>query len=142
MKSHRILAGACLALSLCLLAGLMTLITSTSPKKAYGNVQSGMPVAGVSQLVVTGTNALNLASTAATAGTSSVPCNNLQLQVSGGSALMGVSAGTASCTYPLYANSTSGTAGTMSYQVPCTNTNQLWFYASNGTTTINAVYAQ
>jgi len=145
MNTKKLFAGACVALSLCLLIAVLFGISSVQPQKAYGNVTAGMPVLGVTQLVVTGTNALNLASGAATAGTSSVPCNNLTLQIAGtnNTLLMGASAGTAACTFPLYLNATTGTAaGTVSYSIPATNLNQIWFYTSSGAATVNANYAQ
>ena len=69
MKTRRILAGACIALSLCLLVAALTAITCTHPQTVYGSVQPGTsPVFGNTQLVLsqagTGTTTLNLSGTA------------------------------------------------------------------------------
>ena len=59
---------------------------------------------------------------------------------------MGSSSST--CTVPLYATSTSGTAGSQFIDLPAvSNVNQVWFSLSNSTTgtytaNLNAVYSQ
>jgi hypothetical protein len=130
MKTKKIVAGACIALSLCLLVAALIGINSVQPKPAYGNVASGMPVFGSTQLVATGTNALCLSGTAAT----SIPCNNMLLTASATGALIGSTSATA--TFPLPSGLTTTT-------FPVTNVNQVWVMPpSSGTVTVNACYAQ
>ncbi len=145
MKTKKITSGACIALLLCLLMATLFGITSTSPNAAKGsmpaapivaslatgNVASGMPVFGNSQVVVTGTNALCLSGTAAT----SIPCNNVLIYASTTGCCIGSGAATTSCTFPL-------TTGLQSLPFPITNVNQAYLYASSGTVTVNACYAQ
>ncbi len=139
MKTNRIIAGACIALSLCLAliigANISHQASATSPaalavsQAAVGNVVSGMPVFGNTQLVVSGTNALNLSGT----GSTSIPCNNMLLTASASGCLLGSSS--SNCTFPL-------PSGLTTVPFPVTNVNQVWCSVSSGTTTVNAVYAQ
>ena len=129
MKTKKIAAGACIALSLCLLVACLFGISSTSPRPVYGNVAAGMPVFGNTQLVVSGTNALNLSGT----GSTSIPCNNMLLTASSTGCLIGSSSSTA--TFPL-------PSGLTTTAFPVTNVNQVWCSVSSGTVTVNAVYSQ
>jgi hypothetical protein len=171
VKSKRILAGLGVVMCLVLLVGIVSIITSRdNTAKAYSVPLTGSTL-GITQLTMSGSNALNLASGTTTVGSSGIPCSGLQLQVTGGSALIGAggltltgtyataasvgstfygtSTGTAACTYPLYVNGapSSGTAtsAALSYNLPqVTNTNQVWIYSSGAgsATTVNAVYSQ
>jgi hypothetical protein len=133
VKTKRILAGACIALSLCLFVAALIGITCTQPQKAYGNVTAGYPVFGNTQLVVSGSAAgvLNLSGTAAT----SIPCNNMLLNASTTGCTIGSTTGSA--TFPL-------ASGLQTLPFPVTNVNQVWCQVSGGTgtVTVNAVYAQ
>ena len=129
MNLKKILAGACIALSLCLPVAALIGINSTAPRPVYGNVAAGMPVFGNTQLVVSGTNALNLSGTAST----SIPCNNVLIYASTTGCTIG--SGTGSRTFPL-------TTGLQSLPFPITNVNQVWASVSSGTVTVNACYAQ
>lgn len=129
MKAKRILAGACIALSVCLLVAALIGITCTQPQKVYGNVASGMPVFGNTQLSVSGTNALNLSGT----GSVSIPCNNVLIYASTTGCTVGSTSATA--TFPL-------STGLQSLPFPITNVNQVWCAVTSGTVTVNAAYAQ
>jgi len=110
---------------------------------AVDNVTAGYPVFGNTQIVVSGSgaaNALNLASSAAAAGTSSTPCNNVLIYTSTSApwgpqqALIGTGSG--NCTFPL-------SAGLQTLPFPITNLNQVWIAsAGTGTVTVSAAYAQ
>jgi len=141
MNAKRILAGACIALSLCLLIATLIGITCTRPDNACSSTLPGqLPVFGNTQLVLTqagtGTTTLNLSGTAST----SIPCYGMLLTCSNSAVLMGSSS--SSCTFPL----TSIMPLSLKDQ-GVTNVNQLWFSLANSTTgtvtgTINACYAQ
>ena len=103
MKTKRITAGACIALSLCLMIAALFGINATHVTPTYGSVTpvNGQvsPVFGNTQLVLsqagTGTTTLNLSGTAST----SIPCYGMLLSCSNSAVLMGSSSST--CTFPL-----------------------------------------
>ena len=78
MKTKRIAAGACIALSVCILVAAMFGINATQPKTTYGSITlingQASPILGNTQLVLsqagTGSSTLNLSGTAST----SIPC--------------------------------------------------------------------
>jgi hypothetical protein len=153
MKTKRITAGACIALSLALMIAALFGINATDVTPTYGSVTpvNGQisPVFGNTQLVLsqtgTGTTTLNLSGTAST----SIPCAGMRLSLAttGATGLL-MGSGSATCTVPLYPTSTSGTAGSQFVDLPqVTNVNQLWFSLSNSTTgtytaNVNVIYAQ
>ncbi len=143
MKTNRIIAGACIALSLCLAliigANISHQASATSPaalavsQTAVGNVVSGMPVFGNTSLTIAGSGAgvLNLSGTAAM----SIPCNNMLLYASTTGCTIGSTTGSA--TFPL-------ASGLQTLPFPVTNVNQVWCQVSGGTgtVTLSAAYAQ
>jgi hypothetical protein len=129
MNPRKILAACCTVLSIALLAAFITALATQSPRKAYGSIAGNAPVFGNTQLVESGTNALNLSGTAST----SIPCENMLLYASGTGCSVGSSSSTA--TFPL-------SSGLQSIKFPVTNVNQVWCSVSSGTVTVNACYAQ
>lgn len=153
MKTKRILAGACIALAVCLSLAFFLGILATHPKLAVGSVTpyAGQvnPVFGNSQLTLsqagTGTTTLNLSGTAST----SIPCLGMKLALATtGAANVLMGSTSSSCTFPVYATPTSGTNGVQSFDLPqVTNVNQVWLSLVNSTTStytanVNAVYQQ
>ncbi len=157
---NKYLLPICIMLGVALFISAFTAI-SVSPQRAHATIANGTPQFGGTQLVLsvgtaaTSSSALNLSGSGASAGPS-VPCYAMKLGLvtTSGTACtsqlyMGGSSTT--CTVPLYATSTSGTAGTQFVDLPqATNVNQLWFklttsatgtYTSGGGT-ISAIYTQ
>jgi len=142
MKAKKLLATVCISLSLCLALALVPAISHQTAQAgtaehaarilsqaAVGDVASGMPVFGSTELVVSGANALNLSGTAST----SIPCNEVLIYASTTGCMIGSTS--ASATFPL-------STGLQSLKIPATNVNQIWCKVSSGTVTVEACYAK
>ncbi len=112
-------------------------------QSAVGNIAGGQPVFGYTELSLSGSTSgasgvLNLASSAAGAGTSSVPCYNMTLvptivYTGSGSASLYVGSGTANCTCLLMSGG--------SNQYPANRTGTPYIISS-GSLNITTTYGQ
>lgn len=162
MKAKSFLATFCLGLSILLCVLFVSILVH---QQVQATIATGQPVLGYTELSLSGgttgtSSTLNLASSASTAGTSTIPCYNMTLipsmtyTGSGTASLYMGSGTTATCLLMSggsnqYAGKTgglliasSGTAATLNYvqdgtvqksiALPMvTNVNQLWFKLTN-----------